>query len=406
MSEQTLPAISLNCIVKNESMVIARMLKSVAKMVDYYVIVDTGSTDNTKEIIKSTMEELGIPGEIHDHEWVNFCTARNFALDCVKGKAEYGFWIDADEQAIYDEKFSRSIMLEKLRSNEFDQGSTKVHYGNQKYFRSQIFKVDIDWVWKGAVHEIMFAPEGHTPKGCMIDGFYTLVTPDGASWGDGSKETQKKKYLEHAEMIKEYIKTDKDPRWLFYLAQSYRDAFEYKLAADTYAERANMEAGYYEERYFSQLMVGNMKAHLQTPVGEVVHEFLKASKYDSNRCEHIIPVIKQYQSTKDYTISYMHSKFCMDNYQKNPFPKSTLFIDNSIYDWVLLDLHCVNCYWIGKYDEAKSTYNKLRKQINKGVIPEDQITRIKENEKWYNKKHLESMKSRAKLLKQPNVAAV
>ncbi len=89
-----------------------------------------------------------------------------------------------------------------------------------------MFRVDIDWEWRGAVHEIMFPPKGYTPKSAMVEGLYSLVTPDGASWGDGSKETQRKKYLEHAELLKEYIKTDPDVRWIFYLAQSYRDAFE------------------------------------------------------------------------------------------------------------------------------------------------------------------------------------
>ena len=85
MSENSLPKISLNVIVKNEEKVIERMLRSVAPMIDYYVVIDTGSTDRTKEIVKETMDSLGINGDIHDHEWVDFCTARNFALEKLAG---------------------------------------------------------------------------------------------------------------------------------------------------------------------------------------------------------------------------------------------------------------------------------------------------------------------------------
>ena len=406
MLEKTLPTIGLNCIVKNESKVIARMLKSVAPLIDYYVIVDTGSTDNTKEIIKSTMDDLGIPGEIHDHEWVDFCTARNYALEMLKGKSEYGFWIDADEQAIFEDNFSKDKLIHGLRSQNIELGSTEVEYGPQKYFRSQIFKVDMDWIWEGAVHEILTTKgkEGRNNiRAGRVEGFRSLVTPDGASWGDGSKETQRKKYLEHAEMLTEYIKTNKDVRWVFYLAQSYRDAFEWEKAEYWYGERVKLGGGYWEELYFSQLMVASMQANQKKLISEVLHSYQECCKYDTNRCEHLMPVIRHHQSTRNYPMAYMISKYCLDNCSKNPFPKSTLFIDNQVYDWQILDLHCVNAYYMGKHGEARSAYNKLRKAINKGLVPEAHVKRIKDNEQWYTKKHeanvMNQRKQHAKMLK-------
>ena len=181
-----LPSISLNVICKNEEKVIERMLRSVAPIIDYYVIVDTGSTDNTKKIIKETMDDLNIPGEIHDHEWVNFCTARNYALEKLKGKAEWGFWIDCDEELICDSIIDKNQISEKIE--RFDLCSTKVEYGPQTYFRSQLFRASIDWEWRGAVHEVMFPPKNVNPRGTQIDGIYTFVRADGASWGDKSME--------------------------------------------------------------------------------------------------------------------------------------------------------------------------------------------------------------------------
>lgn len=64
--------LTLSMIVKNEAPNIQRCLESVAKYIDYYVICDTGSTDNTKEIIKNFFDSKGIPGEILDHEWKHF----------------------------------------------------------------------------------------------------------------------------------------------------------------------------------------------------------------------------------------------------------------------------------------------------------------------------------------------
>ena len=59
-----LPTICLNMIVKNESRVIGRLLESVVPLIDSYCICDTGSTDNTKEIITNFFNEHNIKGKI------------------------------------------------------------------------------------------------------------------------------------------------------------------------------------------------------------------------------------------------------------------------------------------------------------------------------------------------------
>ena len=61
--------ICLNMIVKNESKIIKRLFDSVYKIIDYWVIVDTGSTDETKEIIINYFKEKNIPGELHEDKY-------------------------------------------------------------------------------------------------------------------------------------------------------------------------------------------------------------------------------------------------------------------------------------------------------------------------------------------------
>src|SRR5580704_1601575 len=56
--------ICLNMIVKNESRVIQRCLDSVKHIIDYWVIVDTGSTDGTQNVIKDFMKD--IPGDLYE----------------------------------------------------------------------------------------------------------------------------------------------------------------------------------------------------------------------------------------------------------------------------------------------------------------------------------------------------
>lgn len=82
--------ISLCMIVKNEEAVIDRCLASVARLMDEIVIVDTGSTDATKDICRRYTDR------IFDFAWNDdFSAARNFSFDQATG--DFIFWLDADD---------------------------------------------------------------------------------------------------------------------------------------------------------------------------------------------------------------------------------------------------------------------------------------------------------------------
>src|SRR5438105_1336932 len=69
--------VCVNMIVKNEKDVITRCLGSVLPIIDYWVIVDTGSTDGTQKIIKDFMKENKVKGELFERPWKNFEHNRN-----------------------------------------------------------------------------------------------------------------------------------------------------------------------------------------------------------------------------------------------------------------------------------------------------------------------------------------
>lgn len=105
-------------IMKNEASILPRLLESVSAIIDYYVIVDTGSTDNSKEVVKNFFDAKGIPGEIHDLPFVNFEVNRNFALEKLKGKADYGLIIDADEELYTWSKITKEELHAVLRKTD------------------------------------------------------------------------------------------------------------------------------------------------------------------------------------------------------------------------------------------------------------------------------------------------
>ena len=82
--KQQTAKICLVMIVKDEAGNIRECLSKVAPYIHYWVIVDTGSSDNTIEVINQTMEEFGIPGELHERPWVNFEVNRTESLELAK----------------------------------------------------------------------------------------------------------------------------------------------------------------------------------------------------------------------------------------------------------------------------------------------------------------------------------
>lgn len=139
-------------IVRNEEDVLGRCLQSVADLVDEIIIVDTGSTDRTKDIAAEYTEQ------IYDFVWTDdFAAARNAAF--AKAKCEYCMWLDADDILQEEdrqqflrlkEELTAAIAVVMMRYNTgFDEGGNVTF----SYYRERIIKNHAGMVWKGAVHE-------------------------------------------------------------------------------------------------------------------------------------------------------------------------------------------------------------------------------------------------------------
>ncbi|MGW8881862.1 glycosyltransferase, partial [Streptomyces mirabilis] len=86
--------VCLNMIVKNEAPVIRRCLESVRPLIDTWVILDTGSTDGTQDVIRDVFSDL--PGALHESPWKGYDGSRSEAIDLARAEADYLLFIDAD----------------------------------------------------------------------------------------------------------------------------------------------------------------------------------------------------------------------------------------------------------------------------------------------------------------------
>lgn len=153
------PFMCLNMIVKNEAHVIKETLESISKYIDYYVISDTGSTDNTKEIIKTFFDSKKIKGEIHDNSWVDFGYNRSLALKLCETKSKYIWIIDADDLIV------GNLVLPDLKLDSY--GLT---YGTGfTYIRHQIVRNSpaLGWHYVGVLHEVIASKFGLHSSGTI-----------------------------------------------------------------------------------------------------------------------------------------------------------------------------------------------------------------------------------------------
>ena len=381
--------ISLSIIVKDEAKTIISMLESVYPILDYYVVVDTGSSDKTQEIIREFFKDKGISGEVIESPFKNYGYARNVALKAVKDKADYGFWIDADDKLIINPKLN--IKEFKYNLSEYDGMNfyqvNKFQYFSDDQFHENtisgnkltfLFSTTKSWRWWGPVHEVLICDDvanvGET------NDILILKHDVGDTWNQGGQ----KKYENYAKILEEHLKEDYNSRWVFYAAQCYLDAGgeeNIKKAYNWYDKRISMQ-GYWEETYYSLFKIAEIKARLNYPIYDVIDSYLKCSKANIYRIEHLIPVIEYYQSIKEYHIAYIYTSYVMKYAGKSPTPNSSLFIDSSVYNWKIYDLHNISCWYSGRIDEAKETFKKLWEQVEKGLVPNEELVRITDNKKY------------------------
>lgn len=354
--------VCLNMIVKNETKVIKRCLASAKPLIDYWVIVDTGSTDGTQAMIKDFMRE--IPGELHERPWKNFGHNRNEALDLARGKADYILFIDADEFLEYGPGFSK--LEPKLDSYDSVIVGTSVQYN-----RMFMIKDGLDWKWHGVLHEYIGASNAKS-KG-VYPGLRKISKREGFRSGDPQKYQKDAKILEEA-----LLEEPGNSRYVFYLAQSYRDFGDYENAHKNYEKRMAM-GGWEEEVFCAMLQKAKMEQFLKKEPSQIAKSYLAAYHYRQRRAEPLYYLIKYYNLQGDYEKAFALSARAL----AIPLPKDTLFVEKWIYDHGLKTECSVCAYYVGKYELSQKLCQELLADPN---LPQNYRELTEKNITYSNEK--------------------
>lgn len=272
-------------IVRDESHVIEKTLLNVTEKIkiEYYVISDTGSTDDTVEIIENFFRKKGISGEIYHDEWKDFSHNRNLALDHAKNKSEYILIFDADDEIqgefpdIYNKLSADCYVL--LFGREI----------NCCYSRIAIIKNDAPIRYIGVLHELLHSDEKLSTS--ILQGNYNII-----SGKTGARNKDPDKYYKDALILEKAFydcgsKPDfLKPRYLFYVGKSYYDARMFEKTIEWFKKLLETPCNCPQEKYLGCLMLFNSYCEIKQKETGLIF-LLISHELDPNRVECIFNLI-------------------------------------------------------------------------------------------------------------------
>ena len=381
--------ICLNMIVKNESHIIAETLEKLISKIkfDHYIISDTGSDDNTPEIIKNFFNEHGISGSIYHDTWRDFGHNRTLALKYAKGVCDYLFIFDADDTIVGD-----FVIPEKL-----DHDAYYLKFGDlqNNYQRFCLVKSSLEWEYIGVLHEYISCKIPITES--TILGNYFII-----SGRTSSRNKDPEKYLKDAKILeKGYYSslqenTNLFNRYAYYCANSYLDAGDKPNAIKWYLKTLECQ-GWFEERYNACIKLGDL---LEGP--EKWYYYLESYRHTPKRVEGILKLIVHYSCEQSYSIAWAYYTLIQDYYENEYLTdnlSTRLFAVVNDYSFYLPYYMIIVCEKLGRTSVGLKMYSII---FEKKALPGQWwIDNLIYNYQFYDTKSLrKKMENYIEFLKQ------
>jgi len=322
--------ICLCMIVKNESSIIRDTLQNIYDHIhlDYWIIADTGSSDDTANIIQDFFKKNNIDGELLHHEWKNFAYNRTKVLDYAFQKTDYAFIFDADDSIVG--KITLPLPL--------TQDRYMLKFGeNFSYLRALLITNRKKWWFTGVLHEYLDTNEPRTTM--TIEGNYHIH-----SGRNGARNLNPNKYTDDAKLLEEAIQTetrkDLQSRYAYYCGQSYKDAKDDENAIIWFKKCIDMNA-WNQERFCASFYVGELyEKNNQFEQSQLW--YCKTIQFDPERIEGIVMCVSQlYTKGNHILVNALYHKY--KDYQHNL--KNKLFMFLHLYDYKLEFFNSISAYY-------------------------------------------------------------
>lgn len=378
------PTIGLVMMVKNEKKRLQVTLDSVVGFVDALIMYDTGSTDNTIEIIQNFAEKHKINLYLIQGTFVNFCVSRNVSLEYAdKINVHYLLFLDCNDELRGGEELRAFAKFSITQPNDGFLACQQWFSGQtDKYFNIRFVKNRCGWRYKGSVHEWLCdtrSKDGN-PTHVVIRMPETIILYQDRTQDD---DKTSKRFTRDYELLLNDVKTDPTPRAYFYLAQTcqclgkHDEALYYSKIRLDYT--GSMQNQFEEERFHSYMRCGNCAFILGHDWHDVMGWYIKCFELYL-RAEPLVKIADYYrikaqnemklkgkeEAFRLWRTSYMFLReACELKYPDH----CILFVDRGVYDYYRWHLLGIVGYHVGKMEEGKLACQKaidygMHKELN------------------------------------------
>lgn len=378
----TRPLICLCMIVKNEAHVLRRCFDSVLPLIDSYAIVDTGSSDGTIDFVRRYFEAAGLPGKLASKKWRGFAGSRNDALDLAASVAgDYTLMIDADDVMVGgdnddwppDPEMAAALRETGMWPDLFAADAWNLRFDDHgiSYERPQLLRVGSKIRYRGVLHEFLNVHDA--PR--IGDLVYKRL-----GGGARSLVDLREKYLGDALILEEAISRldagldpeDQDlrPRYLFYRAQSLKDAGEPERALHAYLERSRA-AGWNQETFQARYEAAKLQEALWedpslvrsgirtdpfTNLEAVRRGYFETFALRPSRAEPLYRLARNYAITGHDALAWIYARAAFEL----PRPSDVSFVEDNVYTYLAAWELAMAAWAIGRADEARLVLRQIR----------------------------------------------
>lgn len=332
-------------IVRDHAPVIERCLATVRDVIDYWVIVDTGSEDDTTALVNEALGD--VPGELHHSTWVDSSTNRNEALALARGRGDFLLLIDAEMTLIVDDPDFRDQLV---GDGYFVRCGTSI-----REYTPRLIRNSPGWTYHGVTREYLLPKPWQDPG--RLDAIHVLRHESPA-------ERRSRDARDMTLLSGVLASHPGDCHALYHLGHLYAGTQDHEKALDCFERLLSSGVEWAPEWIWdAALQRGRLLEALGRPPDAVAEAYLQAYERRHWRPEPLYYLALFERKRGQYARAQLYGHRAM---QIGEPAAERGHLDTTVYRWQLPVEYALSCYRLGLHEEAVRAANRA---LESGDLP-------------------------------------